>query len=85
MADPISGLTTERLLGVLVFEVSNILTASVGYGELAKEKLDSSHPAFSHVTKALQAVESARGVVQRVSDEWRRSRLKAEGSKGTLA
>lgn len=85
MEDPISGLRTERLLGVLVFEVSNTLTASVGYGELAKENLDSSHPAFSHVTNALQAAERARAMVQRVSDEWRRSRLKAGGSKGTLA
>jgi hypothetical protein len=85
MVDPIRGLTTERLLGVLVFEVSNILTASVGYGELAKENLDASHPAFSHVAHALQAAERARAAVQRISDEWRCSRLKAQGSKGTLA
>jgi hypothetical protein len=37
MDDPISGLTTERLLEGLVFGVSNLLMASVGYGELAKE------------------------------------------------
>jgi hypothetical protein len=84
MDDPISGLTTERLLEGLVFEVS-LLTASVGYRELAKENLDSSHPAFSHVTNALQAAERSRAVVKRVGDEWRRRRLKSEESKGTLA
>jgi hypothetical protein len=75
MDDPISGLTTERLLERLVFEVSNLLTASVGYGELAKEKLDSSHPAFSDVTNALQAAERSRGVVKRVGEEWRRRKV----------
>jgi len=75
MDDPISGLTTERLLEGLVFEVSNLLTASVGYGELAKEKLDSSHPAFSDVTNALQAAERSRGVVKRVGEEWRRRKV----------
>jgi hypothetical protein len=85
MDDPISGLTTERLLEGLVFGVSNLLMASVGYGELAKENLDSSHPAFSHVTNALEAAERARAEVKRVGDEWRRRRLKSDGSKGTLA
>ena len=82
--DPTSTLTTESLLEGLVFEISNILTASVGYGELAKKNLDSSHPAFSDVTNALQAAERARAVVQRVGDEWRRRRLKSDGSKGTF-
>ncbi len=85
MDDSMSGLTTERLLEGVLFEVSNVLVASVGYGQLAKENLDSSHPAFSHVTNALQAAERARAVVQRVGDEWRRRRLRSGGSKGTLA
>ena len=85
MDDPISGLTAERLLGILLLEVSNMLTAIVGYGELAKENLDLSHPAFSHVTNALQAAERARGIVQRLGDDWRRNRLKGDGRKDTLS
>lgn len=85
MDDPISGLTTERLLEGLVFEVRNLLVASVWHGERAKENLDSSHPAFSHITYVLQATERARSVVKRVGDECCRRRLKSDGSKDTLA
>ena len=81
MDDPIRGLTAERLLENLVFEVSNLLMASVGYGEVAKENLDSSHPAFSAVTNALQAAERARARVRQVGDELRRRRSQAGGSK----
>jgi hypothetical protein len=53
MNDSIRSLSTELLLETLLFEVGNLLVAAVGYGEMAKEKLDSSHPAFASATNAL--------------------------------
>ena len=55
MDDSIRSLTTESLLEVLLFHAGNDLLNILGYGELAKEKMDSSHPAFSALTEALQA------------------------------
>lgn len=75
MNDSIRTLSTERLLEALLFEVSNCLVASVGYGETAKEKLDSSHPAFSAVTIALQTAERAHAFVRQVGEEWRRRKI----------
>lgn len=72
MNDYLRSASTESLLEVLLFELGNCLLASVGYGEEAKEKLDSSHPAFSSVTIALQTAERAQAVVQKVGEEWRR-------------
>lgn len=72
MNDYFRSASTERLLEALLFEVGNCLLASVGYGERAKEKLDSSHPAFSAVTIALQTAERAQAVVREVGKEWLR-------------
>ena len=72
MNDSIRGLTAEGLLEVLLFDVGNLLVASVGYGEMAKEKLDSTHPAFSPVTNALQASERAVTLLRQVGGEWLR-------------
>lgn len=75
MDDRIRSLTTERLLEVLLFDVGNLLVAIVGDSEIAKEKLDSSHPAFSPVTNALQTAERATTVMQQVGQEWRRRKI----------
>ena len=72
MDDSIRSLTAEQLLEVLLFEVGNRLVTSVGYGEIAKERLASSHPAFSPVTSAWEAAEGARKVMHQVGEEWRR-------------
>ena len=84
MNDPIRGFTIEEYAGItggVIFEVRNALMACIGYGELAKESLDSSHPAFSHITKALQAAERARAVVGQFDCEFHRRRNEAEGTR----
>ncbi len=75
MDDSIRSLSTERLLELLLFDVGNLLLAIVGDGGVAKEKLDSSHPAFLSVTTGLQAAERARTVIQQVGEEWRRRKI----------
>ena len=65
----------DCLLGSLLFEVNNCLLATVGYGGSAKEKLDSSHPAFSDLTIALQTAERAQAFAREVSDEWYRRKI----------
>jgi len=72
MDDWIRTASTERLLGSLLFEVNNCLLATVGYGGRAKEKLDSSHPAFSDLTIALKTAERAQAFAQEVGKEWYR-------------
>lgn len=72
MGNSIRSLTTESLLEAILFEVGNRLVNSVGYCESAKEKLASSHPAFSAVTIASEQGESARAFLQEVGEEWRR-------------
>ena len=57
MDNSIRSLTTESLLEAILFHVGILLVNSAGYCEIAKEKLDSSHPAFSAVTSALQQAE----------------------------
>jgi hypothetical protein len=75
MDDSIRRLTAEHLLEVLLFEVGNLLVTSVGLSEIAKEMLDSSHPALSPITNALQAAERARTIMQQVGEEWRRRKI----------
>ena len=77
MDDSIRSLTTEALLEAILLHAGNLLVTSVGYCELAKEKLDSSHPAFSPLATALEAGEKARTVVRQVGDEWRRRKIAA--------
>ena len=72
MDDSIRSLTTESLLEVLLFHAGNDLLNILGYGELAKEKMDSSHPAFSALTEALQAAGRTRAVFWQVKEEWLR-------------
>ena len=72
MDDSMRGLTTERLLEALLHNVGNDLLNIIGYGEIAKETLDSSHPAFAAFTKALQSAVRARAIYQQVGDEWLR-------------
>jgi len=72
MDDSIRRLTTECLLEALLFHAGNNLLHVWGYCEFAKEKMDSSHPSFSELTKALEAAESARAVFRQVSEEWLR-------------
>ena len=72
MDDSMRDLTTEHLLEALLFHAGNDLLNVIGYGELAKEKMDSSHPAFSPLTKAMEAAERVRGVFRQVKEEWLR-------------
>jgi len=72
MDDSIRSLTTEGLLDALLFYANNDLLNIWGYCELAKEKMDSSHPAFSEFTKASQAAERARAVFRQFGEEWLR-------------
>lgn len=72
MDDSIRSPNTERLLEALLFNVGNDLSNIMGYGEIAKEKMDSSHPVFSAFTKALQAAQRARAVFGQVGEEWLR-------------
>jgi hypothetical protein len=69
----------------MIFEVMNSLVACIGYGEMAKENLDSSHPAFSHVVTALQAAERARTGLEEFARGFRRQRREAEAGKGEQA
>jgi hypothetical protein len=85
MDDPIRGFTVEeyaRLTAGAIYEIRTALMLSVGYGELAKTELDPAHPAFSHVTKALQGAERARGVVADFDRVFHRRRKEAEANKG---
>ena len=77
MDDSIRSLTTEHLLEALLFNVGNDLLNIRGYGEIAKEQMDPSHPVFSALTKALQAAERARAVFRQVGDEWLRRKSKS--------
>jgi hypothetical protein len=72
MEDSIRSLTTECLLGALLFHAGNDPLNIWGYCEPAKKKMDSSHPVFSEFTKALQAAKRARAVFRKVSEEWLR-------------
>lgn len=72
MDDPIRSLSTELLLDALLFNVGNLLVTSVGSGQIAKQRLDPSHPAFSLVTEALEASERANAVLRQIGDEWLR-------------
>jgi hypothetical protein len=72
MDDSLRSLTTEQLLEALLFHAGNDLASIVGYGEIAKEKIDSSHPAFPDFIKATQAAERVRVVFRRVGQEWLR-------------
>ena len=85
MSDPIRGFTIEEyanITGQVIFEVSNCLSAIVGYSELAKKELDPSHPAFSHVAKVLQAGEGAFATVGHFGREFHRRRIEAEANTG---
>jgi len=62
-----------------VFEVSNAPVTILGWGELAKEQIDSSHPAFSAITNAVHSAERAQILVRQVGDELRRRRSQAAG------
>jgi hypothetical protein len=87
MSDPIRGFTIEEyanITGGVIFEVRNCLVAIVGYSELAKKELDSSHPAFSHVAKVLQAGERAFATVKQFDREFHRCRNE-EGTRGDQA
>jgi hypothetical protein len=72
MDDSIRSLTTEGRLEALLFHAGNSLLHVEGYCETAKEKMDSSHPAFSAVAAALKAAERTRTAFRQVSEEWRR-------------
>jgi hypothetical protein len=81
MSDPIRGFTIEEyanITGGVIFEVRNCLMA---YSELAKNELDPSHPAFSHVTKVLLAGERAAATVGQFDREFHRRRNEAEGTR----
>jgi len=75
MRDPIAGFTLEEYAGIVsgvMFEARNALCASVGFGELALEKLEPSHPAFEFVKKSHEAAVRANDVVQGFSREFYR-------------
>jgi hypothetical protein len=85
MDDPIRGFTIQeyaRLTAGAIYEIRAALMLSVGYGELAKTELDPSHPAFSHIAKALQGAERARAVVAEFDRVFHRLRKEAEANKG---
>ena len=80
MDDPIRGFTVEeyfRLTSGTIYEIRAALMSAMGYGELAKAALDPSHPAFSHVAKALKGAERARAVVGAFDREFHRRRKEA--------
>ena len=81
MHNLIKGFTDEeyiRSTGQLLFEVGNCLAASVGYGQIAQEKLESSHPAFTDVETALKTAERAYAAVRQFSEELHRRKLEAD-------
>jgi hypothetical protein len=80
MDDSLRNLSTERLLEALLFHAGNDLLNIWGYCEFAKEKMDSSHPAFSDFTKAWQAAERVRTVFREVSKEWLRRKSASSAS-----
>ena len=85
MDDPIRGFTIEeyfRLTSGAIYEIRAALGASVGYFDLAKTELDPSHPAFSHVAKALQGAERARAIVGEFDREFHRRRQEADAAQG---
>jgi hypothetical protein len=85
MDDPIRGYTVEEYASLtrgVIFEIRNFLGASVGFGELAQQDLDPSHPAFAHVAQALQAAQRAYAVVRQFDHEFHRRRLEPQTTKG---
>ena len=81
MQDLIKGFTVEeyiRSTGALIFEVRNCLLASVGYGQIAQEQLQDSHPAFPHVGSALKAAERGFAAVKHFDEEFFRRKREAE-------
>jgi hypothetical protein len=84
MDNPIRGFTIEQyasLIQGVIFEIRNFVGASVGYGGLALEELDPSHPAYAHVAQALRAAQTARNVVSQFDHEFHRRRKEAETTK----
>jgi hypothetical protein len=87
MDDPIPGFTVEEFAQVVsgvMFEIRNALCASVGYGELALEKLDRSHPAFEYVTQAHKMAKRSYDAAQNFSREVHRRRLAQDQIKARL-
>jgi hypothetical protein len=83
MDNPIRGFTIEEyasLIRGVIFEIRNLIGASVGYGGLALEELDPSHPAFAHVGQALRAAQRASSVVSQFDQEIHRRRREAEST-----
>ena len=60
------------------WDVGNCLLASVGYGQVAQEKLQDSHPAFTHVGTALKAAERGYAAVKHFDEEFFRRKREAE-------
>jgi hypothetical protein len=82
MDGPIRGFTIEefaRITSGVMFEIRAFSTTSVGYGQLAKEKLDPAHPAFPDVANALKAAERVREVVEQFDQEFHRRRKAGGG------
>ena len=85
MSDPIPGFTIEEYAKItdgVIFEVRNYLTGVLGFCDLARQALDPSHPAFSHVTRALDIGQGASAAVARFDRECRRRRNETEGARG---
>ena len=77
MRDPIAGFTVEEFAGLvsgIMFEARGALCATVGFGEMAMEKLEPSHPAFEFVKKSHEAAVRANDAVQAFSREFHRRR-----------
>ena len=82
MSDKIRGFTIDEYAAItqgVIFEVRNCLVSIVGYSELAKEELDQSHPASSHVATVLQLGESAFAAVRQFDLEFHRRRNESSG------
>ena len=71
-----------NITGGVIFEVRNCLMVIVGYSELAKKELDTSHPAFSHVARVLQAGDRAFATVGQFDCEFHRRRNEAQATRG---
>jgi len=78
MRDPLPGYTEEEaknILGGVLFAARNELSAVVGYGEMALEKLEPSHPSFELFKRSHEAAVRVNDVVQRISKEMYERRI----------
>jgi len=87
MDDLTGGLTLEeyvRMTTAVLFEVRNAATASVGYGDLALKALQTSHPAFAHVSAAHKNAERTYAAVKGFDREFLRRQDEAERLKSNI-